>query len=232
MTRITTVSRPHVLWSAPLTRRVLLVPLAVLAAGALAACSVYIDARDPDRGRQTTQERAVLAVTVLDLGASGDVRLSVGGAVAGGHRRCERAARPQHAGQGRHADHRPGPPSGRIDLTALDADTLRVSVDGSGGVVVGHVTATSTALEIAGSGRVRLAGLTGSLDVSIPGSGSADVGALEARDARASIAGSGAAHVNATRTLDASISGSGAITYSGDPRVTSHASGSGSITRG
>lgn len=258
-----------------MTRRILLVPLALLAAGTLVACSVYVDTRGPARGPQTTQTRAVSAVTALDLGASGDVRLSVGepalSITAGQDVLPDLTAQVKGDTLVIDLDHGwrdPGPitydltlpalssvtlrgsgtvtgdtagtgdatldltGSGRIDLTALDADTLRVRVGGSGEVLVGKVTAGGTVLEIAGSGHVRLAGRTGTLDLSIPGSGAADVGAFEARDVRASIAGSGSAHVMATDSLDASIAGSGVITYQGDARVTSHVTGSGAVTRG
>lgn len=203
-----------------MTRRILLVPLALLAAGALAACSVYVDTRGPARGPQTTQTRTVSAVTALDLGASGDVRLSVGepslSITAGQDVLPDLTTQVKGDTLVIDLDHRwrdPGPITYDLTLPALSSITLRGS-----GTVIGDTAGTGDAtLDLRGSGRIDLTALDAdALRVSVGGSGEVLVGQVTAGGTAVEIAGSG--HVRLagrTGTLDASIPGSGAADLQG-----------------
>ncbi len=200
-----------------MARRAALVPLVVLVglvAGGLAACSVHVDLRD--RGPRTTQHRDVTAVRALDLGASGDVHLSVGTpslSVTGGADVLADLSTTVRGDTlvvdltGRWFD--PGPLTYDLTLPALSSITLRGS-----GTVTGDVAGTGDAtLDLTGSGRIDLAALdAGALRVSVAGSGDVAVDRVTARSAVVEIAGSG--HVRlagSTDTLDVSIPGSGAV---------------------
>jgi hypothetical protein len=197
-----------------MARRVLLVPLAVLAAGALVACSVYVDSRGPERGPQTTQARAVSAVSALDLGASGDLRLSVGApslsVTAGANVLPDLTTQVRGDTLAIELDHRwhdPGRITYDLTLPALSSITL-----GGSGTITGDAAGTGDAvLDLAGSGRIDLAALdAGALRVSVRGSGEVVVGRVTATSTVVDIDGSGQVRLaGRTSALDVSIPGSG-----------------------
>ncbi|KGM14681.1 hypothetical protein N867_17655 [Actinotalea fermentans ATCC 43279 = JCM 9966 = DSM 3133] len=122
--------------------------------------------------------------------------------------------------------------SGDVDVTGADgADEVLVDIEGSGDVALDDLDAQAVTVAIDGSGSVRLAGTTASLDVSIPGSGEVDADGLLAADVRVAIEGSGDARVHAERTLDVRIDGSGEVRYTGDPQVSEDIDGSGDVGR-
>lgn len=109
-------------------------------------------------------------------------------------------------------------------------ELVGVTLSGSGDVVATGVDALDFAIDITGSGEVRVTGRTDIVSVGITGSGDADLFGLIAREAHASILGSGDIQVHATETLDAAVSGSGDITYDGDPSVSEpRITGSGTV---
>ena len=114
-----------------------------------------------------------------------------------------------------------------LSVKALDA----IAVAGSGDVQAPALSSTHLRLSIAGSGNVVLGGKGESLAVDIAGSGGLKAQRFEAQSAKVDIAGSGGATVWARGKLTASIAGSGDVRYYGDPTVTRSIAGSGSVQR-
>ena len=118
------------------------------------------------------------------------------------------------------------PMSVEIAVPTLDALTLT----GSGNIVVDGIDAQSLTVTVPGSGTLTGSGTATRLDVTIGGSGVVQFTRLVANGARAVVSGSGTIFVTATGSLDASVSGSGAIFYAGNPpEVTKSVTGSGAI---
>jgi hypothetical protein len=121
------------------------------------------------------------------------------------------------------------PMSVEVGVPTLDALTLT----GSGNIVVTGIDAESLEVTLPGSGTLTGSGTATRLDVAVGGSGSVQFTRLVANDVRAAVSGSGSIFVTATMTLDASVSGSGAILYAGGPQdVTKSVTGSGAIIGG
>jgi hypothetical protein len=120
------------------------------------------------------------------------------------------------------------PMSVQISTPSLQALTL----SGSGAITAGNIQAQRLSVTLSGSGVVRASGTVTRLDVSLGGSGEAQLGQLAARDVRAILSGSGRIVTRATDALQASVPGSGTIIYSGHPaHVTTRITGSGTVTR-
>jgi hypothetical protein len=119
------------------------------------------------------------------------------------------------------------PMSVEVAVPTLDALTL----SGSGNIVVTGIDAESLEVTLPGSGTLTGNGTATRLDVTVGGSGTVQFARLVANDVRAVVSGSGTIFVTATESLDASVSGSGAILYAGNPHdVTKNVTGSGAIT--
>ena len=114
-----------------------------------------------------------------------------------------------------------------LTVKALDA----ISVAGSGDVQAPALETAHLRLSISGSGNVVLGGKGESLAVEIAGSGDLKAQRFEAQSAKVEIAGSGDATVWARAKLTASVAGSGDVRYFGDPTVTRSIAGSGSVRR-
>ena len=114
-----------------------------------------------------------------------------------------------------------------LSVKALDA----IAVAGSGDVQAPALNSTHLRLSISGSGNVVLGGKGESLAVEIAGSGDLKAQRFEAQSAKVEIAGSGDATVWARAKLTASVAGSGDVRYFGDPAVTRSIAGSGSVRR-
>jgi hypothetical protein len=115
---------------------------------------------------------------------------------------------------------------------ALNAKTLEsIAIAGSGDVNAPAVTASKFAVNISGSGDVKLGGRADSIKVSIAGSGDVNAGKFDTQSASIRIAGSGDAVVWARKSLEAQVAGSGDIRYYGDPTVAKRIAGSGSVRR-
>jgi hypothetical protein len=117
----------------------------------------------------------------------------------------------------------------RVIVNAKTIESLAVA--GSGDIHAPALTARRLAINVSGSGDVKLAGRAEALDVSIAGSGDLDAGKLDTQRATVSIAGSGDVVVWARQALKVSVAGSGDIRYYGDPAVDKHVVGSGSVRR-
>jgi hypothetical protein len=101
--------------------------------------------------------------------------------------------------------------SGKVDATRIDAAALRLSISGSGDIVL-HGRAEDLAVSVSGSGRY--------------------IGdEMDAVRATVDISGSGRALVAARERLSADVSGSGMVEYLGTPIVRQHVSGSGRVRK-
>jgi hypothetical protein len=113
-----------------------------------------------------------------------------------------------------------------VDKVAGDFDG---EVAGSGDLKLASVTGGKVRLSIAGSGGVDAAGKADSVDLSIAGSGDIRAGGLSSRTADVSIAGSGNVAANASETADVSIMGSGDVEISGGAKCSVSKAGSGDV---
>jgi hypothetical protein len=110
--------------------------------------------------------------------------------------------------------------------TTLQADSLSLSIRGSGGIEA-SVNAARLTSSIGGSGDINLSGTANDFSVTIDGSGSVRARSLQAAAADIRINGSGSAQVTASDTIGIRINGSGDVEYGGGGRATITSSGSG-----
>ena len=210
-------------------RRALLLSPAVLAAIALAGCSIG------DDGPRTTQMRDVASFTRLDNRDSVDVRLHVGVPQRVRVRAGETVIDDVHTdvrdGTLRLTFDHSGLFGGDVVVDAWVPRLDGVATSGSGDVEVDGITGHAFALRSNGSSDVALRGRTDRLSVDVSGSGDADLADLDARDADVSVRGSGDAEVRADRRLAVSVDGSGDVRYYGRPALTRHVAGSGDLRR-
>lgn len=200
-----------------MSSRVLLVPLAVLAGAALAACSLSIDWNEGDPGSARTEHRDVSSdVTAVDLGTTGTLTLAVGDpslTITAGRNVLEDITTEVSDGAltiDMEPDWRdPGAVSYRLTLPTLAS----VRLSGSGEVTGEVAGSGDSALEVSGSGRIELAAIDADdLQVDVGGSGEVVVRDVTATTTTVRIDGSGRADLSGTSDrLDATISGSGEV---------------------
>jgi Putative auto-transporter adhesin, head GIN domain len=119
------------------------------------------------------------------------------------------------------------PMSVEVSVPTLSALTL----SGSGNIVVGGIKADSLTVSLPGSGTLTASGTTTRLGVTVSGSGMVQFNRLVASDVQAVVSGSGTVFVIATKSLDASVPGDGTIIYAGNPPdITRSITGTGAIT--
>ena len=118
--------------------------------------------------------------------------------------------------------------SGEIAVDKIAGD-FEGEVAGSGDLRLASVTGGKISLAIAGSGDVQAAGKTDSVEIAIAGSGGVDAKGLAARTASVSIAGSGSVSAQASDTADVSIMGSGDVELTGGAKCTVSKAGSGDV---
>lgn len=200
--------------SLPLRLVVAAVTLAGLGVGAALLVDSSRGGRTVGSGIASAEARDVPAFTAVELKATNDVAIHVGGT-----RRV----------------------LVRGDDNLLPLVTTRVE---HGVLVIGashgfttrrpmRVDVTVPSLEtvtLAGSGIVAADGRVSRLSATLSGTGQLQLASLVARDVVTVLAGTGRVDVTATHSLDAIVAGSGAIFYGGDPsRVTKDVSGRGTI---
>lgn len=115
----------------------------------------------------------------------------------------------------------------RLQVRSLEG----IAIQGSGDVKAEALQAAKLKVSISGSGNVLLGGRGEALDVNIAGSGDVKAGRFEVKRAAVTIAGSGDARLWVRETLSASVAGSGDVDYHGEARVTSTIAGSGRVRR-
>jgi len=118
--------------------------------------------------------------------------------------------------------------SGGISVDKVAGD-FEGDVAGSGDLRLASVTGGKIKLAIAGSGDVSAAGKADSVDLSIAGSGDINASGLASQTADVSIAGSGNITANASTTADVSIMGSGDVELTGGAKCTVSKHGSGNV---
>jgi len=121
---------------------------------------------------------------------------------------------------------RRGPLTVHLTMPVLKA----AQVAGSGLLRLKGLTGGETAVSLSGSGTVEGQGELDSLNLAISGSGKANLAGLSAKDVNVSISGSGDATLQATHSLRVAVSGSGRVRYIGKPNeISTDISGSGSV---
>ncbi|WDF76459.1 DUF2807 domain-containing protein [Mucilaginibacter sp. KACC 22773] len=97
----------------------------------------------------------------------------------------------------------------------LTGDNAKVALSGSGNVKTA-VKSSTLDLRLSGSGSIDIKGSTGMADVNIAGSGEVNGKELKTETVEARIAGSGSVNIIANKTVSARIAGSGSVLYSGN----------------
>lgn len=123
--------------------------------------------------------------------------------------------------------------SGSLTSNLLHAgEHLRVSVDGSGDVIMTALQLNRLDAEVDGSGDLKLAGMVQSMDCLVDGSGKVHASDLVAHRASVEIDGSGDVELAVEQELNATIDGSGKLLYRGDPTgLNTRISGSGDVIK-
>ncbi|UOE51720.1 DUF2807 domain-containing protein [Mucilaginibacter sp. SMC90] len=113
----------------------------------------------------------------------------------------------------------------------MTADNAKIALSGSGNIKTA-VKSGSLDMRISGSGSIDVKGSTGMADCHISGSGEINGKSLKTETVEASIAGSGNINVIASKTVSARISGSGSVVYSGSATTgETHYAGSGRVSK-
>lgn len=121
--------------------------------------------------------------------------------------------------------------SGNIAIDKVEGD-FKGEVAGSGDLRLAAVTGGAVEFSIAGSGKVAAAGQAQSNSIEIAGSGNIDASKLAARTANVSIAGSGNVKANASDTASVEIVGSGNVAITGGAKCAIDKVGGGNVTCG
>jgi hypothetical protein len=211
--------------------------IALLALSLMTAAGGALAATLTGSGRSVTEDRAVAGYTGIALSLPGRVEV-VQGAVEGIRITADDNVLPQIESvvEGgilklRFRNRFDSVNNARIRVI-VNAKTIEsLAVAGSGDIHATALTARRLAVNVAGSGDVKVAGHAESLEASIAGSGDLDAGKLDAQRVKVSVAGSGDAVVWARQALKVSVAGSGDIRYYGDPAVDRSVVGSGSVRR-
>ena len=116
----------------------------------------------------------------------------------------------------------------RAIVTAPDLSTLAVT--GTGTFKVTGIANDRLAIDVPGTGELKLSGSTGALNVRVGGTGEVTGKDLAARDLVVDIDGTGSARLNATRSVEARITGTGSLDVHGHPaQVKKTVTGVGSV---
>lgn len=123
--------------------------------------------------------------------------------------------------------------SGNLDIPGnFNPENGRLSISGSGNVLVSSVDTKDLSLSISGSGNIEiLGGKASHEDIHISGSGDVNLLGVEANTVKVQTSGSGTTRVFVNDELDAKISGSGDVFYKGTPSVNANISGSGRVVK-
>lgn len=120
--------------------------------------------------------------------------------------------------------------SGDVDADDIKAGIFEGAVRGSGNLKLAKLDADTVAVSLAGSGDFSARGRADKAGFNIDGSGDIDARGLQARTVAVRIAGSGDAVVCASEVLQVRIAGSGDVRYCGSPRVEKQVKGTGDVT--
>ncbi|QEM03212.1 DUF2807 domain-containing protein [Mucilaginibacter rubeus] len=113
----------------------------------------------------------------------------------------------------------------------MTAENAKIALSGSGNIKTAVKSGTLD-LKISGSGSIDVKGSTGMADCRISGSGEINGKSLRTETVEASIAGSGNINLIASKTVSARISGSGSVVYSGTATIgATRYAGSGRVSK-
>ncbi len=121
--------------------------------------------------------------------------------------------------------------SGSVLVPDLDNDTVGIEVNGSGKVKLEHLTADAFRASIHGSGSVRATGDVENQSVQVNGSGRYESEHLVSDFAQVTLNGAGHVSLSVSDELNVIINGSGQVAYGGFPDISKAISGSGSLVR-
>jgi putative autotransporter adhesin-like protein len=206
-----------------------LLVLPVLAAVALAGCSLG------DDGPRTSRARDVAAFTSVENRSSVDVRLHAGEPqrlrVRAGEKVVDDVRTEVRDGTLRVTFDHSGFGGDDVVVEASVPRLTGVTASGSGDIDADGIDADALDVRSDGSSDISLQGTTRRLVLDLDGSGDADLADLDAREARVRVGGSGDADVRAGERLDVAVDGSGDVSYHGDPALTKRVDGSGDLSR-
>ena len=113
----------------------------------------------------------------------------------------------------------------------MSAQNARVALSGSGNIKTA-VKSSTLDLSLSGSGSIDIKGSASTADIHIAGSGEVNGKDLKTQTVEASISGSGSVNIIADKTVSASIAGSGSVLYSGNATTgNTHYAGSGRVSK-
>ncbi len=113
-------------------------------------------------------------------------------------------------------------------LTVEDLHALGLS--GSGDIDAEAINTDTLKIDVGGSGAIKTSGTADSQEIEVSGSGDYQAEDLESKQAEIDVKGSGSAIVNVSDTLDAKVSGAGSVEYIGNPTVEKEVSGAGRVS--
>lgn len=121
--------------------------------------------------------------------------------------------------------------SGSLLVPDIDNDAVSIEINGTGKAKLENLTADSFHVVIHGSGNVRVDGDVETQSVVVNGSGRYDAEHLVSDFAEVTLNGSGNVAVSVSDELNVSIHGCGLVTYAGFPEINKTISGSGRLER-
>lgn len=121
--------------------------------------------------------------------------------------------------------------SGRVLVPDLDVDRLALSLSGSGKIHFEHMTADSLEVGLSGSGFIAVEGDVETQRVKLSGSGSYNALRLVSDICYLQLTGSGDASVLVHDEMNVRITGAGVVNYKGFPEIRKRITGSGSLKR-
>lgn len=112
----------------------------------------------------------------------------------------------------------------------ITVPTLRAyALSGSGDSEIAGIDGDSFALSLSGSGDIAAVGRADNLHVSVSGSGDLELSELKAREVQVDVSGSSDVSLFASESLTIHISGSADVRYQGQPNITVSITGSGNV---
>ena len=118
----------------------------------------------------------------------------------------------------------------RLHAAVTAPDLSSLAITGTGTLEATGIANDRLAIDVPGTGALKLRGSTGALSVRLGGTGEVTGKDLAARDLVIDIGGTGSARLNATRSVDARITGTGSLAVHGHPaQVKKTVTGLGSV---
>lgn len=118
----------------------------------------------------------------------------------------------------------------RLHAVVTAPDLSSLAITGTGTFKVTGIANDRLAIDVPGTGTLKLGGSTGALNVRLGGTGEVTGKDLAARDLVVDIGGTGSARLNATRSVEARITGTGSLDVHGHPgQVKKTVTGLGSV---